>query len=81
MIGTFFASTFGKVLAVGGILLALGGMALYLVNNLEGAGAANVTTAVEHTTNVELEKARKDKANADEKVRTEPQDQVIDSTR
>jgi hypothetical protein len=47
----------------------------------ETAGAASVTTAVEHTANVELEKARKDKDAADEKVRTSPADAVIDSTR
>jgi hypothetical protein len=47
----------------------------------ETAGAASVTTAVEHTANVELEKARKDKDAADEKIRTSPVDAVIDSTR
>jgi len=47
----------------------------------ETAGAASVTTAVEHTANVELEKARKDKDAADEKIRTSPADAVIDSTR
>ena len=47
----------------------------------ETAGAASITTAVEHTANVELEKARKDKDAADEKVRTSPADAVIDSTR
>ena len=47
----------------------------------ETAGAASVTAAVEHTTNVEIEKARKDKDAADEKVRTSPADAVIDSTR
>ncbi len=47
----------------------------------ETAGAASVTTAIEHTANVELEKARKDKDAADEKVRTSPADAVINSTR
>ena len=47
----------------------------------ETAGAASITAAVEHTTNVEIEKARKDKEVADEKVRTSPADAVIDSTR
>ena len=47
----------------------------------ETAGASSVTTAVEHTANVELERARKDKDAADEKVRTSPADAVIDSTR
>ena len=47
----------------------------------ETAGAADVTTAVEHTTNLEIEKARKDKDVADEKVRTAAPDVVIDSTR
>jgi hypothetical protein len=47
----------------------------------ETVGAASATTAVEHTANVELEKARKDKDAADEKVRTSPADAVIDSTR
>jgi hypothetical protein len=47
----------------------------------EKAGAADVTAAVEHTTNLEIEKARKDKDVADEKVRTAAPDVVIDSTR
>jgi hypothetical protein len=47
----------------------------------ETAGAADVTAAVEHTTNLEIEKARKDKDVADEKVRTAAPDAVIDSTR
>jgi hypothetical protein len=47
----------------------------------ETAGAASATTAVEHTANVELEKARKDKDAAAETVRTSPADAVIDSTR
>lgn len=47
----------------------------------ENAGAAEVTAAVEHTTNLEIEKARKDKDAADEKVRTAAPDIVIDSTR
>lgn len=47
----------------------------------ETAGAADVTAAVEHTTNLEIEKARKDKDVADEKVRTAAPDVVIDSTR
>jgi len=47
----------------------------------ETAGEAAVTTAVEHTTNVEIEKARKDKDVADEKMRTAAPDAVIDSTR
>ena len=45
------------------------------------AGAAGETAAVEHTTNLEVEKARKDKDAADEKVRTTAPDAVIDSTR
>jgi hypothetical protein len=47
----------------------------------ETAGVAEVTAAVEHTTNLEIEKARKDKDVADEKVRTAAPDVVIDSTR
>jgi ABC-type transport system involved in cytochrome c biogenesis permease component len=47
----------------------------------EKAGAADVTAVVEHTTNLEIEKARKDKDVADEKVRTTAPDVVIDSTR
>jgi hypothetical protein len=47
----------------------------------EKAGAADVTAAIEHTTNLEIEKARKDKDVADEKVRTAAPDVVIDSTR
>jgi hypothetical protein len=47
----------------------------------EVAGAANVTAAVEHTTNLEIEKARKDRDAADEKVRIAPPDVVIDATR
>jgi hypothetical protein len=47
----------------------------------ETAGAADVTAAAEHTTNLEVEKARKDKDVADEKVRTAAPDVVIDSTR
>ena len=47
----------------------------------ESAGSADVTAAVEHTTNLEIEKARKDKDAADEKVRTSAPNAVIDSTR
>ena len=47
----------------------------------ESAGASAVTSAVEHTTNKAIEDARKDKDKADAKVRTDPPDAVIDSTR
>ena len=47
----------------------------------ETAGAADITAAVEHTATVEIEKARKDKDDADEKVRIAAPDSVIDSTR
>lgn len=47
----------------------------------ETAGAADVTATVEHTATVEIEKARKDKDDADEKVRIAAPDSVIDSTR
>lgn len=47
----------------------------------ETAGKTGVTTQVEHTTNVEIDQARKQKERADEKVRDTPLDSVIDSTR
>jgi len=47
----------------------------------ETAGAADITAIVEHTATVEIEKARKDKDDADEKVRIAAPDSVIDSTR
>ena len=77
----FFASTFGKVIAVMGLLVALSGMAIWLMNNLESAGEAKVTASVEHATTEALEGARADKEKADGKVRTDPPAAVIDSTR
>jgi hypothetical protein len=47
----------------------------------ESAASADATAAVEHTTDLAIEKARKDKDAADEKVRTSAPDAVIDSTR
>ncbi len=47
----------------------------------ESAGSADATAAVEHTTDLAIENARKDKDAADEKVRTSAPDAVIDSTR
>ena len=47
----------------------------------ETAGEASVTAAVEHATTKAIEGARTDKEKADEKVRTDPPDAVIDSTR
>ena len=77
----FFASAFGKVVAVMGLLVALAGMSIWLVHNLEDAGEAEVKASVEHATTEALEGARTDKEKADEKVRTDPPDAVIDSTR
>jgi hypothetical protein len=77
----FVTSNFGKVLALLGLLAMLSGIAIWLVKNLEGAGAAKVEAAVEHATNTAVENARKDKEAADEKVRISPADAVIDSTR
>jgi hypothetical protein len=64
------------VLAVIGTAIVLG----WTFDKGETAGGAAVTAAVEHTTNVEIEKARKDKDVADEKVRIAAPDTVIDST-
>jgi hypothetical protein len=52
-----------------------------IFHNGEEAGAADIAATVEHTTNLEIEKARKDKDVADEKIRTAAPDVVIDSTR
>ena len=62
-------------------VLALGVMTRVIYREGKTAGAANITAAVEHTTTVEIEKARKDKDDADEKVRTAAPDAVIDGTR
>jgi len=62
-------------------VLAIGVITQAIYRKGQTAGAANVTAAVEHTTTVEIEKARKDKDDADEKVRTAAPDAVIDSTR
>jgi len=68
------------VWSVGAVLAAAIAIAM-IYRQGETAGTASVTAAVEHTANVELEKARKDKDAADEKVRTSYVDAVIDSTR
>jgi hypothetical protein len=62
-------------------ILATGSILIVIYERGETAGAADVTAAVEHTTNLKVENARKDKDAADEKVRTISPDAVIDSTR
>lgn len=47
----------------------------------ERAGSDGVKAAVEATTNTEVEKARKEQQDAEDKVRAMPRDAVIDSTR
>ncbi len=47
----------------------------------EKAASAEITSAVEKTTVDAIERAQRDKEKADEKVRSDPPDRVIDSTR
>ena len=68
------------VWAVAAVLVTLGAVA-FTYHKGETAGSTDVTTAVEHTTSLEIEKAREEKDAADEKVRTAAPDAVIDSTR
>jgi hypothetical protein len=72
-----------EMILIGALVLiaATGGIVAYIYNKGDSAGSAKVTSAVEHTTNVEVQGARKSKEATDEKVRTDPADAVIDRTR
>ena len=65
--------------AAAGIAVLIAVAAIY--HKGEMAGEAGVTLAVEQATTKAIEGARTDKEKADEKVRSDPPDAVIDSTR
>lgn len=73
--------TAAKLIGAAVVLLALMGGAIYIINNLEDAGAAKVEVGVAKTTATAIEGAVKEKAKVDEKVRTSDPDTVIDLTR
>jgi hypothetical protein len=70
-------------IAVGVLLLI--GATLFIVNRIyskgEKSGASEVTTKVQTETIKKTDEARKDKVEADEKVRDKPIDAVIDGLR
>jgi hypothetical protein len=66
------------------ILLMIGGVLLYIDgvrDDGKKAGASEVTTKVQEETIKKTDEARKDKVEADEKVRAKPIDAVIDGLR
>jgi hypothetical protein len=65
--------------ALVGLALLIGAAVIY--HKGEKAGSANVRSAVERTTNTEIEKARKERENADEKTRNTPYDNRVDGLR
>jgi hypothetical protein len=85
MIAAFFAKPLVKYGAIAlGILALVVGVVIYLDSvRKEGrkAGAAEVTGAVQTETIKKTDEARKDKVEADEKIRAKPIDGVIDGLR
>jgi hypothetical protein len=81
----FLAKPAVKYGAIGLAFLVLLAAALWYVRDTrkagEKAGAAEVTTKVQEETIKKTDEARKDKVEADEKVRDKPIDAVIDGLR
>ena len=63
------------------LAIATGGAIAAIYHKGESAGSSKVEATVEHRAVDELDQARKQKEQADEKARTQPDAAVIDRTR